>query len=49
MRTSSPIFVDESVIQNARGVESSGDSMDVERVRKWFEGLSEEELGKYKM
>jgi bifunctional DNase/RNase len=49
LRTSSPIFVDESVIQNARGVESSGDSMDVERVRKWLEGLSEEELGKYKM
>ena len=49
LRTSSPIFVDETVIQNAKGVDASTDSMDVERVRKWLEGLSEEELGKYKM
>ena len=49
LRTSSPIFVDEAVIQNAKGVDASTDSMDVERVRKWLEGLSEEELGKYKM
>ncbi len=49
LRTSSPIFVDEAVIQTAKGVDASTDSMDVERVRKWLEGLSEEELGKYKM
>ncbi len=49
LRTRSPIFVDEAVIQNAKGVDASADSMDVERVRKWLEGLSEEELGKYKM
>jgi hypothetical protein len=27
----------------------SKDSMDVGRLRKWLEDLSEEELGKYKM
>jgi hypothetical protein len=49
LRTSSPIYVDEAVIQNARAVESSKDSMDVGRLQKWLEGLSEDELGKYKM
>lgn len=49
LRTESPIFVEDSVIQSARGAESSSDSVDVERLRKWLEGLSEDELGKYKM
>ena len=49
LRTRSPIFVEEEVIQTARAVESSRDSMDVGRLRKWLEGLTEEELGKYKM
>jgi hypothetical protein len=38
------------VIQNARSVENSRESsMDVTRLQKWLEGLSEDELGKYKM
>jgi hypothetical protein len=37
------------VIAGAQGVESSKDSMDVGRLRKWLEGLSEDQLGKYKM
>ena len=49
LRTGSPIFVEESVIQSAKSVEMSKDSMDVGRLRKWLEDLSEEELGKYKM
>ena len=50
LRTRSPIFVEESVIQNARSVENSRESsMDVTRLQKWLEGLSEDELGKYKM
>jgi bifunctional DNase/RNase len=50
LRTSSPIFVEEAVIQSARSVESGGkESMDVGRLQKWLEGLSDEELGKYKM
>ena len=49
LRAKAPIFVEEAVIQSAKGVDASTDSMDVERVRKWLEGLSEEELGKYKM
>ena len=50
LRTASPIFVEEAVIQNARSVENSRESsMDVTRLQKWLEGLSEDELGKYKM
>ena len=48
LRTRSPIFVEESVILNARAVESTKEN-DVARLQKWLEGLSEEELGKYKM
>ena len=50
LRTGSPIFVEEAVIQNARSVENSRESsMDVTRLQKWLEGLSDDELGKYKM
>jgi bifunctional DNase/RNase len=49
LRTRSPIFVEETVIQSAQSVEAGKESMDVSRLRKWLEELSEDELGKYKM
>src|SRR5262249_45352008 len=49
LRTQSPIFVEETVIQSARSVEMSRESMDGGRLQKWLEGLTEDELGKYKM
>jgi hypothetical protein len=49
LRTQAPIFVEEAVIDGANNVEASRDSADVGRLRKWLEGLSEDELGKYKM
>jgi uncharacterized protein len=51
LRTQSPIFVEEAVIDNARSVDSARDasSMDVTRLQKWLENLSDDELGKYKM
>ena len=49
LRTQSPILVEESVIEGARSAESNKESADVGRLRKWLEGLTEEELGKYKM
>ena len=48
LRTRSPIYVEESVIQSARAVEATKET-DVARLQKWLEGLSEEELGKHKM
>ena len=49
LRSGAPIFVEESVITSARSVESTKESMDVGRLQKWLENLSDEELGKYKM
>jgi bifunctional DNase/RNase len=49
LRTGSRIFVEDSVIQNARSAELSHDDVDVGRLQKWLENLSDEDLGKYKM
>jgi uncharacterized protein len=49
LRTASPIFVEEGVIQDAKSLDESKDSQDVGRLRRWLEGLSDDELGKYKM
>jgi bifunctional DNase/RNase len=49
LRTRSPIFVEETVIQSARSMEATKDNVDVGRLQKWLEDLSEDELGKYKM
>ncbi len=49
LRAQAPIFVEESVIDNAKGVDFSTDNADSERLQKWLESLDPEELGKYKM
>lgn len=49
LRTRSPIFVEDAVIQSARAVEASKESVDLGRLQKWLESLSDEDLGKYKM
>jgi len=49
LRTGARIFVEEAVIQNARSVEMSRETMDVGRLQKWLENLSDDDLGKYKM
>lgn len=49
LRSQCPIYVADQVLDSARGVDASRDSVDVERLRRWLEDLSEEDLGKYKM
>lgn len=49
LRTRSPIFVEEAVIEGARSVEPEAGTADLGRLQKWLEGLSDDELGKYKM
>jgi hypothetical protein len=49
LRFGSRIFVEDGVIQNARSVEMSRDSVDIGRLQKWLESLSDDDLGKYKM
>jgi bifunctional DNase/RNase len=49
LRAQAPIFVEESVIDSAKGVDFSTDKADSDRLQKWLESLDPEELGKYKM
>ena len=49
LRSGARIFVEEAVIQNARSVEMSRETVDVGRLQKWLENLSDDDLGKYKM
>jgi bifunctional DNase/RNase len=49
LRSGARIFVDDAVIQNARPVEMSQETVDVGRLQKWLENLPDDDLGKYKM
>jgi uncharacterized protein len=49
LRSGARIFVDDAVIQNARSVEMSQETVDVGRLQKWLENLPDDDLGKYKM
>ena len=49
LRTGTQIFVEESVIQNARGDAEGRSSVDVSRLMEWLDNLDDEDLGKYKM
>ena len=49
LRTGTRIFVEEAVILSARTLEAENETTDVGRLQKWLEGLSDDDLGKYKM
>jgi hypothetical protein len=49
LRSGARIFVADEVIRSARSLDTSRESVDVGRLQKWLEGLSDEDLGKYKM
>jgi bifunctional DNase/RNase len=49
LRTRAPIFVEESVIDNAKTVDFSSEKADADRLHKWLESLDPDDLGKYKM
>lgn len=48
LRTDSPIYVTETVINSSRNLAMSKDKLDPEDIRKWLENLNPEDLG-YKM
>ena len=48
LRTEAPIFVAQSVLDQAQTITPEGEEQD-EKMKKWFEGLGPEDLGKYKM
>ena len=49
LRTRAPIFVEETVIDNAKTVDFSSEKTDADRLHKWLESLDPDDLGKYKM
>lgn len=49
IRADAPIFVEDTVLDSAKGIDFSTDKTDSERLQKWLESLDPEELGKYKM
>ena len=49
LRTRAPIFVEETVIDNAKTVDFASEKADADRLQKWLESLDPDDLGKYKM
>jgi len=49
LRTESPIFVEEKVINQAKKVDMAKEAGESERLRKWLENLDPDDLGKYEM
>src|SRR3984893_13217751 len=50
LRLDCPIFVDDSVLKNSKQSSAISDKMNNnEELRRWLEGLGDEDLGRYKM
>jgi len=49
LRVDCPIFVDDLVLKNSKLAANLSDKTTSEELRKWLEGLNDEDLGKYKM
>lgn len=49
LRVKAPIFVEDTVIDNAKTIDFAPGKGDSERLAKWLESLDPEDLGKYKM
>jgi bifunctional DNase/RNase len=49
LRLDCPIFVDEEVLKTSKLASASPDRVTAEDLRKWLEGLNDEDLGRYKM
>jgi bifunctional DNase/RNase len=49
LRVDCPIYVDDEVLKNSKKSASASDPATSEELRKWLEGLGDEDLGKYRM
>jgi len=49
LRMDCPIFVEDEVLKNSKQNASGADRVSNEELRKWLEGLNDEDLGRYKM
>ena len=49
LRLDCPIFVDDTVLKSSKLTASVSDKVNTDELRKWLEGLNDEDLGRYKM
>jgi uncharacterized protein len=49
LRVDCPIFVEEEVLKNSKVSSAISERNTNEQLRSWLEGLSDEDLGRYKM
>jgi len=49
LRLDCPIFVDDEVLKSSKLASSVSDRVSADELRKWLEGLNDEDLGRYKM
>jgi bifunctional DNase/RNase len=49
LRLDCPIYVEEDVLKNSRMASAISEKTTNEELRKWLEGLNDEDLGRYKM
>jgi bifunctional DNase/RNase len=49
LRLDCPIYVEDTVLKNSKSTASVSDKVQSEELKKWLEGLNDEDLGRYKM
>ena len=49
LRVDCPIFVEDEVLKSSKISSAISEKSTIEELRKWLEGLSDEDLGRYKM
>jgi bifunctional DNase/RNase len=49
LRLDCPIYVEESVLKTSKQAATISDKVNNEELRRWLEGLNDEDLGRYKM
>jgi bifunctional DNase/RNase len=49
LRLDCPIYVDDSVLKSSKQANVGSDKVNNEELRRWLEGLNDEDLGRYKM
>ncbi len=49
LRLDCPIFVDDTVLKSSKLTANISDKVNTDELRKWLEGLNDEDLGRYKM
>jgi uncharacterized protein len=49
LRVDCPIFVEDEVLKSSKLAANASDRVTSEELRKWLEGLNDEDMGRYKM